>query len=664
MMLPAEDRRQVRQPVPPSLYRGIAGWLHDRLRLVQPWRGKFRQLAQRADAVSACSLAAENLPTGEVVASIVRMRQQAKSSRGLSEQDVDQVLAQICHLAWRSVGLQPYPVQIRCALALYGGSFLEMATGEGKSLAASLAAILLALGGRPVYVVTANDYLAERDASLFAPLYAQCQCTVAAITGATPREARRDLYACDVIYSTAREVLGDYLRDRLQVEGQVSDLQRAIEHALLPQQAAEQLVMRGIHAVIIDEADSVLIDDAVMPLILSAPRKNVPLAEATRLARELVHELQHDVDFTVNRELRQIRWTDKGVDKLDDIKNRLPRIWQGRERCQELMTVALMAQSLFFLGEHYVIQDDKLVLVDAQTGRLTPNRNLGIGLHQAVEAKEGLALSEPTETIARFSFQRFFRLFPHLCGISGTMREAGPEIWRTYHTPVMPLPTHRPVIRRREPWLFFRSTADKYAALLDRVRQVHATGQPLLLGSRTVAVSELLAGKLAQAGISCQVLNAVRHEEEAQIIAQAGEVGSITIATNMAGRGTDIKLTSAARALGGLYVIAVEPQRSGRLDRQLHGRSGRQGDPGVETTFISLEDELFVSILPPLGRRLSFWALKTGAGHVWPTGKLLIHLLQARAERLAAEKRLAILASDDWLDKHLAVIAPINTKIS
>ncbi|MBV5328440.1 MAG: hypothetical protein JZU65_12535 [Chlorobium sp.] len=629
--------------------------------MVQPWRKKFLHLPNRADAVLATSQALEKQPITALLASIVRTRQQAKSNRGLAANDVDQVLAQICHLAWRSVGLRPYPVQIRCALTLYGGGFLEMATGEGKSLAASLAAILLALGGRPLYVVTANDYLAERDAASFAPLYAQCQCTVASITSTTPREARRALYACDVVYSTAREILGDYLRDRLQVDGGVSDLQRAIEHALLPQQTADQLVMRGIHAVIIDEADSVLIDDAVMPLILSAPRKNVPLAEATLLARALVHELQRDVDYTVMLESRQIRWTDKGIAKLEDIKDRLPRIWQGRERCQELITLALMAQSLFFLGEHYVIQDDKLVLVDAQTGRLTPNRNLGIGLHQAVEAKEGLALSEPTETIARFSFQRFFRLFPHLCGMSGTMREAGPEIWRTYHTPIMPLPTHRPVIRRREPWLFFRNATDKYAALLERVRQVHATGQPILLGSRTVAVSELLASKLAEAGISCQVLNAVRHEEEAQIVALAGKVGNVTIATNMAGRGTDIKLSSAARALGGLYVMAVEPQRSGRLDRQLHGRSGRQGDPGVETTFVSLDDELFVSLLPPMARRLGSWGLKTGTGGVWPLGKLLTHLLQARAERLGAEKRLAILASDDWLDKHLAFIAPTNT---
>jgi len=661
MRLPAEDRRQVRAFVPRAIYRGVAGWLHGLLRLAQPWRRKFRLLPSRVDAVLAGSLALEHLSTEALVAGLVHMRQQAKSSRGLADAEVDHVLGLICHLAWRSVGLRPYPVQIHCALALYGGGFLEMATGEGKSLAAALAAILLALDGRPVQMVTANDYLAERDAAFFAPLYAQCQCTVTVIGGATPRGARRDLYAGDVVYTTARELLGDYLRDRLQSGERASDLQRAIEHALLPQQTAAQLVMRGLHAVIIDEADSVLIDDAVMPLILSAPRKNVPLAEATLLARQLAGELQRDIDYSVSLVSRQIHWRETGTAKLANLQQRLPRIWQGAERCRELLTLALMARELFFLGEHYVIQDDKLVLVDAQTGRLTPNRNLGIGLHQAVEAKEGLALSEPTETIARFSFQRFFRLFPRLCGISGTMREAGPEIWRTYHAPIMPLPTHRPVIRRREPWLFFRSAADKYAALLERVRQVHAAGQPLLLGSRTVAVSELLAGKLAEAGIACQVLNAVRHQEEAQIIAQAGEVGSVTIATNMAGRGTDIKLTSASRALGGLYVIAVEPQRSGRLDRQLHGRSGRQGDPGVETTYVSLEDELFVSLLPPLPRRLCSWLLSTGPGRAWPAGTLLIHLLQYRAERLAAEKRLAILASDDWLDKHLAFIAPTST---
>lgn len=655
MMLPYEDRRRVRVPDPRRIHSGFSAWLHALARPLQPWRHRFRQLSRRARAIDEHTLAIRQLSTKALTASLARMRAQSGNNRVTAPAEVDELLAHLCELSFRTLGLRPYPVQIHCALIIAAGGFAEMATGEGKSLSTALAAILLALRGGPVHVLTSNDYLAERDAALFTPLYSCCGISVAAVTSETPLEQRQRIYAHDVVYTTGREILGDFLKDRLQVGAQTSDLHRAIDHALSPRQSSLALAMRGLQAVIVDEADSILIDEAVMPLILSAPRTNIHLADATLLARQCVDLLENDVHYQVTHLSRQIRWTDNGTEKLKEIQQHLPRIWRGSERCRELMTLALMARELFFREEHYVVQEGRLVLVDTQTGRLTPHRNLGIGLHQAVEAKEGLELSAPTETIARFSYQRFFRLFPHLSGISGTLREARAELWRTYNAPVIALPTYRPVIRSRDPWLFFHNAEDKYAALVAKIAQVQATGQPILLGTRTVAVSELLAGRLATAGIPCQLLNAVRHREEAAIIARAGHKGSVTIATNMAGRGTDIKLDAAARSQGGLFVIAVEPQSSGRLDRQLHGRSGRQGDPGRETTYASLEDELFVSQLSEGGRRLARILLPVAGEPSW-LGNMLVHLLQWRAERLCSEKRLAILASDNWMDKHLSSI--------
>ncbi|WPL19565.1 preprotein translocase subunit SecA [Thiorhodovibrio winogradskyi] len=652
-MLPYRDRERVRVQEPRKLHVGLSLYLHMWLRAWQPWRFCYRTLKRRSQAIVQ---GARRLDSASV--EDIRARCSGKPRPGrahaIHPSEIDQQLSAICALAERTLGLRPYPEQVHCALLIALGGMAEMATGEGKSLAAALAAMLLALQGRPVHVLTANDYLAQRDADIFQPLFASGGLGVACVHSDMPSQARPVAYGQAIVYTTSRELLGDYLRDRLKLKRHGSDLDRAIKHLMLSPRQGDELLLRGLHAVIVDEADSVLIDDAVMPLILSVPRGNPLLLEATLGAHALADDFVRGRDYRVLAGARKILWKSAGEARVARVQARLPRIWQGFGRARELMTLALMARELFHHDEHYIVQEDKLVLVDSQTGRLTPQRNLGIGLHQALEAKEGLPLSEPSETIARLSFQRFFRLIPHLGGMSGTVREASRELWRIYHQPVLEIPLHRPLRRQREPWLFFRAAEDKYRYLIECVCRLHAHGQPLLLGTRTVAISRLVAERLTAAGIAFQLLNAVQHREEAQVVAQAGRRGAVTIATNMAGRGTDIALTVDARALGGLYVIAVEPQRSARLDRQLHGRAGRQGDPGVETTLVSLDDEVLVAMLPGWLRRLFALGLPKRSGRPSWLGERLVRLAQHRAEQRASRQRDAILKSDDWLDHSLA----------
>jgi len=571
-------------------------------------------------------------------------------------------LAAVGEAAGRALGLWPYPVQLMGALALHQGWLAEMATGEGKTLTVAMAAVLAGWSGRPCHLVTANDYLAARDAREMGPLYHRCGVSVVAVTGDLSPANRIARYAGDVVYVTAKELLADFLRDR-QAASAGGDVGRAMLRRWLWRDAApdaapvELLLVRGLHTALIDEADSVLIDEAVTPLILSAPRPDPELSQAVLWAAEVAQRLVVGTDYSLARSRGLVTLAPATLALAMESSHRLPRLWQAQARREELLRQALVARHFLLRDQHYVVQDGKIVLLDEGTGRLTPNRTLTAGLHQAVEAHEGLAISDPTQSLGQMSFQAFFRHFRRLAGTTGTAHEARGEFWRIYRLGVLAVPTHRPRIRSAARPQVFASEAEKTQALIAEITRLHVQGLPVLVGVRSVRSSDLLAAQLRARGLPFRLLNAVRLGEEAEIVAQAGQAGCITVATNMAGRGTDIVLGAGVAALGGLQVIVAECNESGRIDRQLAGRCGRQGDPGRVSTWLSIQDPVLQRHLPPswcaavdrLAGQASAWARPLA---MW-IGLLALRSAQRRAEGQARQRRRAVLASDEWMDKAL-----------
>jgi preprotein translocase subunit SecA len=568
-------------------------------------------------------------------------------------------LATMVEVAERTLGLRPYPVQVMGALALYRGFLAEMATGEGKSLTACLPAALAAWTGRPCHFVTVNDYLAERDAVEMRPFYAFCGVSVGSVTGQMDPRERRLNYEKGVVYTTLKELVADFLRDRLILGALHQPSRRLLRQLLQPRlREIEGVVLRGLDTAIVDEADSVLIDEAVTPLIISRARENKPLIEACRAAYKIAESLRSGVDFQKNLRYREINLTKEGLLKVEQNARLLPGIWRGTSRRSELVQQALTAREFYKLGKQYVVQDGKVAIVDEFTGRLMPNRTWRDGLHQAVEAKEGLEVNNPSETLARLSFQRFFRLFRRLSGMTGTAKEAAGELWHIYKLPFLTIPTNRPCIRKMLPDSVCATGEEKWPAIAGEVEKWHKTGRPVLVGTRSVRASEKLAEMLTARGLAFNLLNAVRHQEEARIVAAAGERDRITIATNMAGRGTDIKLGRGVAETGGLHVIASERHESGRIDRQLFGRCARQGDPGSAQAFICVEDELIQRFVPaPMRKRLAS-ALKSRTPGTGRLAKAALSHAQRAAQRLAFRQRKNVLKMDTWLEEALSFSGP------
>ncbi len=548
-------------------------------------------------------------------------------------------------------GLTPHPEQVMGALVLSEGGIAEMATGEGKTLTIAIAAAVAAWRGRPCHVVTANDYLARRDAELFTAFYALCGLSVAAVTGETPLPSRGAAHAHDVLYTTAQDLLGDFLRDRLALGRQPSPVALAL-HAMHGAPAGAQPVMRGLHQVIVDEADSVLIDEAVTPLIISSPRPDPSLQAAALDAVRLAAQLREGEDFTLKPALRHVELTATGKDRLATLTGSLSAFWRSPDRARELVGQALHAKYLMLRDQHYVVREGKLVLVDELTGRLAEQRTLSLGLQQVLEATAGLELTPPAEVSARLSFQRFFRLFPQLSGTTGTAQEARPELASVYRQGSVAIPTHRPVQRARLPLRLLPSEDAKFDAIVADTLAIAASGRAVLVGIRSVRSGEALLARFAAhdptraAGI--RLLHAVNHAQESAIVAEAGREGAITVASNMAGRGTDIALAPAVRDAGGLHVTIGEPNDYRRIDRQLIGRCARQGDPGSFRLYLCPEDDVIHRFLPrPV---LLAWRLLS------PTlmerlAPRLLALAQRRAEGLSYTQRKRILEQDLHLDR-------------
>jgi len=615
-------------------------------------RGRGDSLRETVQAVEAGGGALTNLSDRHLRERLEGFHETSRRHRAVPPEQLPAALAAIREAATRSIGLRPYPVQLLGALAMHHGMLAEMATGEGKTLTAALTAVLAGWTRQPCHILTVNDYLAHRDANWFKPLYHFCGLEADCVTGEMDPQQRRRAYGAHICYTTSKEVLADFLRDRLQLQ-RVSDPQRRnIRHILRPGQAArESLVLRGLHTAIVDEADSILIDEAVTPLIIAQPRANPMLVEACAAARDLAARLEAGPHYTLDHRYREVKLTDAGEERIAELAEQLPPVWRGVGRSRELIQQAVSARELFLNGRQYVVQDEKVMIVDEFTGRIMPNRSWSEGLHQAIECKEDLPVTEPNETVARMSFQRFFRLFPRLCGMTGTAWEARHPLWRVYGLSVVRVPTHKPCIRELWPERLFENTEEKWTAIAAEVARVHALGRPVLIGTRSVDASEKLAVRLEALGLPYNLLNAVRHAEEARIVAEAGLEAKITIATNMAGRGTDIKLSREVAVAGGLHVIATERHETRRVDRQLFGRAARQGDPGSAQSFVSLEDELFRRFVPETVRK-SLGGVSEGLARKPILAAL--NAAQSSAERHAFRGLRAVLATDTWLDESLS----------
>jgi len=626
-----------------SLAHGMAGLWHR-----NPFRG--RRLLHDAESADGLASTFQELRDHDLRTRLHEYRDQFRRGGRNADANLLPALAALREASDRKLGLRPFRVQLMGALALHRGFLVEMATGEGKTLTAGLAAILAGWTRLPTHVVTVNDYLVERDVAWLRPLYDFAGVRPGTVTGAMLPPDRRRGYDADVTYTTSKELLADFLRDRITLGTVHQPVRRLIRQLLTPRTVMmenDRLVLRGLHTAIVDEADSVLIDEAVTPLIISVPRKNESLRMAALEADSLAAELQLDVDYKRDTRHREVELTPAGEDRVAERCKSRSGLWRGRDRRNELLRQALTAREFFLRGKQYVVDNGKVVIVDEFTGRPMPQRSWRQGLHQAVEAKEGVELTDPTDTISRQSFQRFFRCFHRLSGMTGTGREAAGEFWHIYRLPVVRVPTNEPCIRKQLPNGYFSREEDKWNAIVESIRKIHATGRPILVGTRSVSSSEMLAFRLEKAGLDARVLNATRLAEEAGIVALAGEHGRITIATNMAGRGTDIKLGNGIAEIGGLHVIATEHHESGRVDRQLIGRSARQGDSGTAQQFASADDELIRRFLPPPVAT----ALK---GATWLLGPLLFRKAQSRAQGIAFRQRQSVLRSDTWLDESLA----------
>ena len=531
---------------------------------------EFHQAEKTAQKVLAKETEYANKSDDELKAVTASLREELEHGKKM-DAILPDAFAAAREASKRVIGQFPYHVQVLGGILLNDGDIAEMKTGEGKTLTAVMPIYLNALEGKGAHVITVNEYLADRDAKWMGDIYRFLGLSVGCNLHSLSPSEKREAYACDITYTTNSELGFDYLRDNMVME-------------------PSQRVLRGLHYAVLDEVDSILIDEARTPLIISGPGEI--LDENYIHADRFVKGLKRDIDFTIDQEDRSASLSEKGIRKAEKAF-KIENIYNGRNAdLVHYIQNALRANYIMSRDVEYVVGDDEIILVDQFTGRKMEGREFSDGLHQAIQAKEGVGIKQETQTLATITYQNFFRLYTKLSGMTGTAKTEENEFLDTYNMRVFEVPTNRPIIRTDEPDEVFRTKKEKYDALIDEIIHLHSTGQPVLVGTISVSVNELISSMLKKKNIPHTVLNARNDEHEAEIIAHAGQKGAITVATNMAGRGTDIKLGEGAAELGGLAVLGSERHEAKRIDNQLRGRSGRQGDPGVSRFYVSMEDDL------------------------------------------------------------------------
>jgi preprotein translocase subunit SecA len=503
-------------------------------------------------------------------ARMAQMRQEVQNGRALDEL-LPEVFAIVREASVRALSMRHFDVQLIGGVTLHQGKIAEMKTGEGKTLVATLPVVLNALSGKGVHLITVNDYLARRDAAWMGKLYGYLGLTVGVIVHGLSDQERQQAYGADITYGTNNEFGFDYLRDNMKFY-------------------KEQLVQRPLNYAIVDEVDSILIDEARTPLIISGPAEE-STALYTRIDA-IIPSLKLDTHFTLDEKAKSVLISEEGVARCEQILGIENLYDPANVSLQHHVLQGLRAHHLYQRDVDYIVKEGQVVIVDEFTGRLMPGRRYSDGLHQALEAKEGVKVEAENQTLASITFQNYFRMYDKLSGMTGTADTEAVEFKQIYDLEVISIPTHRNMVRKDFPDLIYKNQNDKFKAIAADVKELHKKGQPVLVGTVSIEKSELLSGLLKKEGVPHDVLNAKQHEKEAEIVAQAGQKGRVTIATNMAGRGTDIVLGEGVVGLGGLHILGTERHESRRIDNQLRGRSGRQGDPGSSRFYLALDDDL------------------------------------------------------------------------
>jgi len=632
-----------------KFHTGVDGFFYTLYGWYKRMEFSTTRLKNDATTVYKFSLAAIELDDEELSDKIL-------THRRASRNDVEKVsefyvMGLLCEVCYRVLGIRPYIEQIMGALAINRGVAIQMQTGEGKTITAAIAAVMTGWSGGPCHVVTSNDYLAKRDAESMRPLYERCGLSVGYVISAIEPRERRAAYKPDIVYSTSKELLADYLRDRMAEDAESVITCEGIRK-LVSDGAVTGKVMRGLHTAIIDEADSVLIDEATVPLIIAISGSSPLLNEAVRTAFTISEELVQGRDYIINQQARFVTLTQSGNEVIESTAHRLPAAWRNSDRSSYLVKQAIIARYCYHRDVHYVVDQGKIVIVDEKTGRMMDGRSWSGGLHQAIEVKERLENSDPTHAHIKMSFQMFFRLYDNLSGMSGTLQNVEKELWTVYNLPVVKIPTHAPKKLLCYPEIVLKSYEDKWRTVIEDIKHHISHGRAVLVGIRSVRDSEALYTRLLDAGIPSTVLNALRHEEEARIIAEAGRWGQVTIATNMAGRGTDIVVDKEVLAVGGLHVIATERHESRRVDMQLFGRTARQGDPGSAQMIVSMDDEV-IKVFSPKYLAPVLKALSYSGGRINPA-VWWFQAVQFFAEKTISRLRKKLLEQDLALSKALS----------
>jgi preprotein translocase subunit SecA len=531
---------------------------------------ELKRIAPLVDEINRFEPAIQKLSDDELRAKSAHFKERLASGATLDD-ILTEAFAVAREAARRTVGMRPFDVQLIGGIVLHEGKIAEMKTGEGKTLAATMPLYLNALTGKGVHLVTVNDYLARRDAAWMGPIYNFLGLSVGVIVHGLTDEERRRGYASDITYGTNNEFGFDYLRDNMKFD-------------------LEDYVQRDFHYAIVDEVDSILVDEARTPLIISGPSEES--TDKYYRINQIIPGLRRETDYTIDEKARTVALTEEGVARVEK-SLKVENLFDPRNiELLHHVNQALKAHSLFKRDVDYVVKNGEVLIVDEFTGRLMPGRRYSEGLHQALEAKENVKIERENQTLASVTFQNYFRMYEKLAGMTGTADTEAAEFQEIYNLEVMVIPTNMPMVRTDHPDVIYRTEKEKFDAAIEEIRELHKQGRPVLVGTISIEKSETLSHMLSRTGVKHHVLNAKQHEREAEIIAQAGQRGAVTISTNMAGRGTDIKLGEGVANLGGLHILGTERHESRRIDNQLRGRSGRQGDAGSSRFYLSMEDDL------------------------------------------------------------------------
>lgn len=642
---------------PQFMDRRELSWLDrfaERLRIALRIRQQFSE--RRLDAFVADVLAAQSRlePLGEAGrAQALRDIRYRLRRDGYLAAHVVESFAMIRILSQELLGLSHFPTQIKGGLVLLHGMLAEMDTGEGKTLTATLSAATVALSGRSVHIVTVNDYLAERDANLLRPLYAQLDLSTGLVLENMSPAEKFSQYQCDIVFCTNKTLVFDYLRDRIALGDRMDALSVALD--ALSGRSRKDVLLPGLQYVIVDEADSVFVDEAKTPLIISSATPNPEMEAFYRAAIMLARQMESTVHFVTNHDAGQILVTEAGRSLLAALCVDLPGLWQAELRREEVVVQALTALHRFQRDVHYIVREGKAMIVDENTGRVMPDRSWEHGLQQLIEVKEAIEVTAEKEVLARISYQAFFRRYLTLSGMTGTAREVAGELAEVYGLGTRRIKPYRPSRRKTGQSRLYASAVERDCALIESVREMLAQGRAVLVGTRSIQASEALSKQLLAAGIEHHLLNAKQDSEESYIVEHAGQRGKVTIATNMAGRGTDIKLAPEVAAAGGLHVILSARHDNRRVDRQLIGRCARQGDPGSWQSLLSLDDDLLETFVPWIKQRLKRRLLANPEDHmVQSLGMSFYRLAQWNVERRHRLIRKRVMQNEYRLKKTLS----------